>query len=324
MKHIKYNFKLLTLLTFIALGCSSVYDQSKKSSLLWEVKLKSNPSKVAYLLGSIHIATPDLYPLNPVIMECWNKSDALAVEINIVDFDASSLVRNMSDFLPKVVDLTGGKLSNKLPPELYEKVKEKLLGSEVMPGMTITEAVLDMFTPLGIAAILQLNDLGKYLALAEYNEVDGIDKHFLKLATEKNKPIHEVESIGLQMEILFTMFETLADDINSYIEGVLDNTNDTDVGLEFDKLLAAWKNGDVDAIDKMMNTSDMPNVSNEQYKKIMDHLLYNRNVNMAKKIEEYLTNTGTYFIVIGAGHYVGKKSIIDILQQTGKYNIKRL
>ncbi|MCL2040296.1 MAG: TraB/GumN family protein [Bacteroidetes bacterium] len=321
MKYLKYNFRLITLLTFVLLGCSSIYTQSNAStSLLWEVSPKSNPSKVAYLLGSIHIATPDIYPLNPVIMECWNKCDALAVEINIADFDSSSLTESMMEFMFKIISFTGEKLSDKLPPDLYERVKEKIMAIEDMP---ITEDIIDMFTPLGIAALLQLEDLGKYLSLSEYNEVDGIDKYFLNLATENNTPIYELESISLQLEAVFAMFEPLENDINSYLEGVLDDTQNTDMDLGFEELLTAWKNGDADAIDKIMNTPS-PNITNEQYKAMMNTLLYNRNINMAKKIEEYLTNDGTYFIVVGAGHYVGKKSIIDILQQTGKYNIKRL
>jgi uncharacterized protein YbaP (TraB family) len=247
-----------------------------------------------------------------------------------MELDASSLMESMSKFLFKIVSITGEKLSDKLPPDLYKKVKEKLLPSEVFAdaGFPLTEEYIDMFTPLGIAALLQLKNLKKYLSLDKYEDVDGIDKYFLRLATENNIPIYEAESISFQLEMLFSMFELLADDINSYLEAMLDSDEDTDedtdIDIEFDKLLTAWKVGDDDTIDKMMNDNAMSNLNDEQYKAIMDALLYNRNINIAKKIEEYLTSDETYFIVIGAGHYVGKKSIIDILQQTNKYNIKRL
>lgn len=57
---------------------------------------------------------------------------------------------------------------------------------------------------------------------------------------------------------------------------------------------------------------------------LKDAVLYKRNVAMASKIEGYLAQDGIYFVVIGAGHYVGPRSIIELLEQSGKYNIRRL
>ena len=36
---------------------------------------------------------------------------------------------------------------------------------------------------------------------------------------------------------------------------------------------------------------------------------------MAEKIEGYLKEKGSYFVVVGAGHLIGEKSIIDILRK---------
>ena len=43
---------------------------------------------------------------------------------------------------------------------------------------------------------------------------------------------------------------------------------------------------------------------------------------MAKKIEKLFEENKKYFIVVGAGHLIGKDGIIDLLQKTGKYEIK--
>lgn len=44
---------------------------------------------------------------------------------------------------------------------------------------------------------------------------------------------------------------------------------------------------------------------------------------MANSIQDFLKDKKTYFIVIGSGHLVGKKSIIEHLK-TNKYKIERL
>ena len=56
---------------------------------------------------------------------------------------------------------------------------------------------------------------------------------------------------------------------------------------------------------------------------IPDMLIYDRNVDMANVITEYIHDNKVFFVVIGAGHYVGKDSVIEILEKTKKYKIIR-
>jgi uncharacterized protein YbaP (TraB family) len=56
---------------------------------------------------------------------------------------------------------------------------------------------------------------------------------------------------------------------------------------------------------------------------ISDKLLKNRNIDMAKVIEDYIGQDKIYFVVIGTAHFVGSDSIIEILKKKNLYNIKR-
>ena len=49
----------------------------------------------------------------------------------------------------------------------------------------------------------------------------------------------------------------------------------------------------------------------------MRKLMDDRNVGMANKIKQYLDSSGTYFVLIGAAHYVGENNIIELLHQAG-------
>ena len=46
-------------------------------------------------------------------------------------------------------------------------------------------------------------------------------------------------------------------------------------------------------------------------------LFADRNVKMAGKIDGYLKGSGTYFIVIAAGHLGGKEGILALLKEKG-------
>ncbi len=50
---------------------------------------------------------------------------------------------------------------------------------------------------------------------------------------------------------------------------------------------------------------------------VFDALFYRRNAAMAAKIEEYLKEKGRFFVVVGAGHLVGEKGIVELLKGKG-------
>ncbi|UZM99416.1 TraB/GumN family protein [Lysinibacillus sp. MHQ-1] len=52
---------------------------------------------LVYLLGSIHLGTPDLYPFNKKLVKAFNESDALLVEANILDTKALEYYAEKSD-----------------------------------------------------------------------------------------------------------------------------------------------------------------------------------------------------------------------------------
>jgi len=50
---------------------------------------------------------------------------------------------------------------------------------------------------------------------------------------------------------------------------------------------------------------------------VFDALFTKRNATMAAKIEGYLKETGEFFVVVGAGHLVGEKGIVELLKRKG-------
>ena len=52
-------------------------------------------------------------------------------------------------------------------------------------------------------------------------------------------------------------------------------------------------------------------------------MFFDRNVKMALKLEELLKTKQSYFVIVGAGHLVGKKGILKLLNK-GDYVIRQL
>ncbi|MBQ6269279.1 MAG: TraB/GumN family protein, partial [Bacteroidetes bacterium] len=92
--------------------------------------------------------------------------------------------------------------------------------------------------------------------------------------------------------------------------------------MEIQTIMNAWKNGDIETLKKIL---DVDYTSNQKLnKRIKEELIIKRNKEMADNIEKILANEDkNYFIIVGAGHLVSEKNIIELLEKTGKYKIKR-
>ncbi len=304
----------VAIMILIATSCSNVKTSSyKPHTLLWEVK-KDNHT--LYLLGSVHIGTKDMYPLDTVITSAFNKSDILGVEINPKNV-------NFLDILPVLFDMSGNS-TTKIPDEVYEKLNQKL---SLLSKLGLSSEMIKKMKPVGIAFMLELlktSDLISELDNLSNKDIEevsnsmtlGVDNYFLHLADSLGKEVYEMEAVRRQVKA----FENLEDVIVEYISSSLDKKNQYSV-KDFEKMILAWRQGNIEDIFEFMNMYSSDN--KEIDRRIKDELIFKRNNEMTQKVEKLIMEDKQYFIVVGAGHLIGKDSIIDILDKTGKYKIKR-
>jgi uncharacterized protein YbaP (TraB family) len=58
-------------------------------------------------------------------------------------------------------------------------------------------------------------------------------------------------------------------------------------------------------------------IEDRRLSSIYERLIYERNGNMASRVEDLLRTKETYFVIVGAGHLVGDKGVIEILKKRG-------
>jgi uncharacterized protein YbaP (TraB family) len=256
---------------------------------LWKVKSKTS---TVYVLGSIHFFKEDMYPLNEKIERAFDKADVLAVEANINDVSNLSIQRLMESAFYK----GGDTLEKHVSGETYELVKKEFTGSGLSPDLMDKQRPWLLSLTLSSIKLMQLGFDPSY----------GIDAHFLSKA-EGKKPIVELESVDYQINLL-SGFSDKEQEI--YLLNTLKELNT--LGREVDKLIPAWKSGDVKALESILTKDENKNTAfiNEKF-------IYERNRGMASKIEDFLKTGRTYFVVVGAGHLVGNRGIVEILKKKG-------
>jgi uncharacterized protein YbaP (TraB family) len=149
----------------------------------------------------------------------------------------------------------------------------------------------------------------------DYSPELGIDMHFLNQVKE-NQQVIELEGVKEQIK----QHDEFPNEVQVWLlEGALDyHTQEESV----EDLVDAWKSGDEEELVSILRKDDD---GSEEYDVFMESFLYKRNENMATKIKGYLTDKKkeTYFIVVGAAHYVGEKGIIQILENQG-YQVEKV
>ncbi len=270
---------------------------SKGKVFLWEAKSARNS---VYILGSIHLAKPSLYPLDKRIEDAFKGSNTLVVEVNIEAFDPIALQQT---FMERGVYSDGSTLGDHLSKKTFKMVEEKLGGSGLGLGP------MAIFKPWFLSITLSTLELLKLGFDPEY----GVDKHFLKKA--KGKRILELESLEYQLS-LFDGFTDKQQDLLLF-STLLDLKI---IEKEMDNLIKAWKNGNADKVEEilMKGLDEHPEIL-----PIIEKIFYERNRKMVLKIERYLGTNDTHFVVVGAGHLVGEKGIVQLLKKKG-YSLQQL
>jgi hypothetical protein len=268
----------------------SVVSQNQKN-FLWKVQSKTS---TVYVLGSIHFMKKEAYPLNRKIEDAFDKSDVLVVEANINDInqiDVQKLIE--SAFYP--VNET---LEKHVSRETYEVIKKES-GELGMPLEFINKQ-----KPWFLALTFTSFELLKLRFDPNY----GIDIYFLSKASGKKK-IKELENIDYQINLLSKFSDN---DQELFLLYTLKDLNI--LGQEVEKMIHTWISGDTKGMESIITKSL---TEDRRMASIYEKLIYERNRNMVSRIEEFLRSKETYFVIVGAGHLIGNKGIIEILSRKG-------
>ncbi len=258
---------------------------------LWRVQSKTAS---CFVLGSIHLMKPEHYPLSRMIENAFEQSAAVAVEVDLNGVTPEGLQKLMAEaFYPE-----GDALDKHISVQTMEQVAK---GAQ---GLGLGIDWIKRQKPWFLAASLPSIALIK----AGYDPRYGIDLHFLTTAANRKRVI-ELESFDAQMKMLAELTALQQEALLRY------TLNDLEVAVkEADALVDAWKTGDTAALEAITTKGfkSVPDLETVAVK-----ILYDRNRVMADRIEQIMKTQEDCFVIIGAAHLVGEKSVLKLLRDKG-------
>lgn len=273
----------LTLLSFLVLFTNSTVAEP----LHWQA---SKGGHTLLILGSIHLGTPDMYPLPERVVNFLKSSDGLVTEIDLNATGQQSITADKQALTREILDNTQLTSLSKI---------NRILGYPDKAFFDLPAWQTALTLQVG-----QLTSLG-------YKTELGIDNYFTALAATNKIPVFGLESAGYQLG-LFT-------DDARISEWLLTNTVDYwQENQRISRCLAdSWKSGDAAHLASLAEESKINDFISERF-------IYKRNRNWAEKLSDHqFLKDGRYLVVVGALHLVGEQNLIQLLKQKG-YQIERL
>lgn len=265
-------------------------------NFIWRVSAPKGGQ--AYILGSIHLAHQGLYPLREPIMRAFADSSVLAVEIDSEALPPEAL---SSFVLARGMSPDKRPLPERLTPETRSLLEKSGHYSPMMSGMT----------PWLAALAIQVEELSAH----GFESRHGLDRYFADQARARKMPVVSLETLDDQMGMLADMSEGEAD---LFLKSTL--LEIADLPQTIRAFLDAWNSGDA---------AGFARVFFQEYDKypdlipLLDKIIFRRNEKMADKINSLIRKKNGLFIVVGAGHLVGDRSILAHLAARG-YTITQL
>jgi uncharacterized protein len=271
---------------FCASYCAAALAKTTDKPPFYQIEYQG---KRAYLLGSIHVGRVDFYPMAPQIAERFSRAGALVVEADVKDAEVQSLVQRYG--------MRSGR-EQRPPPDSDTRA---LMSDFCLDKVPLCES-LSSFAPW-----LQSMQLGLFrFAQLGYQAEHGVDVSLIR--QNQDRPLLQLESAEFQLKLMASFDE--ATQWAMVREAIV--TKDS----EMQALIDSWRSGDEATLASLMTAQLAPGEGRE----LLDKLLWQRNISMAEGIVSLMDDTELakpLFIVVGAGHLVGEKSIPEYLVRQG-------
>jgi uncharacterized protein YbaP (TraB family) len=263
--------------------------------LLWKATSGAN---TVYLAGSLHFGAEDMYPLPQEMESAFQESSVLVVELDVSGAGAAKAAGLLA---------IGGMYP--AGDSLWNHVSERTRSQfpAFAADLGLNAEMLSRFKPWAVGLLLG----AQMLQTAGMRTDLGIDQHFLGQARGV-KRIDELETAEEQVSAFRDVPE------REQVQGIEETVNDPERSRRsLKQMKAAWRDGDAAALEAVI--AEEFRTSPETRKRLLD----DRNARMAAALERYLKGGEPCFVVVGAGHLVGKGGVVSRLAQRG-FTVKRV
>jgi uncharacterized protein len=284
-------------LTFLAATGLVISSFAQKTStaldantLLWRISGK-NLAKPSYIFGTMHMICADDIELSDSLKEAIKSSDKVYLELDMDDmWQMMSAMMHMN----MKGDTT---LSDLLSPEDYKKVKAYFKEHSSM----IPFSLMEKYKPLLVESMIMEQS-------SACDNMIVIEKLVMDEAKQNDKEIKGLETFDYQLGIFDRIpYKMQAQQLVKMVDDA--KSGKSDDGNEIKILTDAYRKQEINKMDEL--TKEDPSIG-----EFTDILLYDRNANWSKKLQELMQNN-SLVVAVGAGHLPGKKGVLNLLREAG-------
>lgn len=273
--------KRLLLLSILGiLTISTLFAQ--ENTILWKISGKDLKAD-SYLLGTIHMLCEENFHMPEKIKTAAKESDQVIFEVNL--FDPAVMAKAQELIMKPNPDFFKD----------YDPNKIKLIDS-VLTANQLSIKMFDMVSPSTLISLLAL----KSFDCQDPTKIKSVENEIFGLM--QGKKTGEFETLEFQMDLLSKL--ATPDYYYNYLKN-LDKY--TPIAKNLSKV---YLNEDLSALKNMFENTDY--MSQKEY----DIMLTDRNIKWVEELPAKIQNTKT-LIAVGAGHLVGEKGLIKLLQDKG-------
>lgn len=280
----------------LVMALTAVIATAAHSQLLWKVT-DNNSGKTSYVFGTHHFAPLSLLDSIKGLDAALQNADKVYGELDMQAAMDPSALMGMQQMIMAPADSTIDKvLTAKQLADL--NMAWAKYGTDEVP----MEA-LYMLKPAGLST--QLAALMSAKVLPDMNVGQGIDNELQVRARKAGKQVAGLETMEFQTNML------LGDPISKQVEDLMETIEDIDAEAgKLVRLTNAYLAQNYKDIETICAESVLKNPESAE------KMIISRNNNWMKQLEPEMKNTNL-LVVVGAGHLVGDKGILNQLKQAG-------
>lgn len=280
----------------LVMAMMAVIATAAHSQLLWRVT-DSNTGKTSYVFGTHHFAPLSMLESIKGLDAALRNADKVYGELDMQAAMDPSALMGMQQMMMAPADSTIDKvLTAKQLADL--NMAWAKYGTDQMPLNA-----LYVLKPAGLST--QLAALMSAKVLPDMNVGQGIDNELQVRARKAGKQVAGLETMEFQTNML------LGDPISKQAEDLMETIEDIDAEAgKLVRLTNAYLAQNYKDIETICAESVLKNPESAE------KMIISRNNNWMKQLEPEMKNTNL-LVVVGAGHLVGDKGILNQLKQAG-------
>lgn len=246
-----------------------------------------------FLCGTIHILREKDYPLAPAYEAAYMYSNKLVLELPPGAASGTELTSRMSQLGLYSAD---NSLEANVSKETWEAVKKWA----AKHGLEASS--LNRFRPWFVALMVTSIE---YAALGAKPD-KGVDTFFEERAKKDGKPAEGLETVEFQIQLFASLSEVQQRELLEQTLGEISSVEE-----EFEKMIRAWKYGELDALKAMLFREA------EKYPDLMNLFLTARNLSWIDRLEQMLKRGEKVMVLVGTGHFTSDTGLIELLRKRG-------